>query len=76
MLLVLIYILGNLHQCKKLFIYCSILTSDINDCEGNAADCQFAELCQNIPGSFKCDCPDGFLKNETDTTRCTGMVNK
>ena len=31
------------------------------------------QLCVNTPGSYLCDCHDGYIKN-TDNQTCTGTV--
>ncbi|XP_077993853.1 uncharacterized protein LOC144447650 [Glandiceps talaboti] len=41
--------------------------SDINEClESSTCD----QLCQNLPGSFLCQCNSGYVLNSTDQTTC------
>lgn len=43
--------------------------SDIDECE--AAQCKPNSYCFNLPGSFSCNCSDGFEYNEKNDT-CDG----
>jgi uncharacterized protein len=40
---------------------------DINECEINADDCEPAEMCTNIPGSWTCTAPDAMPPPPTTT---------
>lgn len=44
--------------------------SDVNECEDRQKPCEF--VCQNIPGSYKCACPRGYVLN-MDGKSCRGM---
>ena len=47
--------------------------TDVDECEGGLGPCGSAEVaktCNNIPGSYTCDCQDGYeFVNET----CRGI---
>ena len=45
--------------------------SDVNECEDNLHHC--TELCINLPGSYICSCPDGFILEE-DGTSCSSIM--
>lgn len=44
---------------------------DINECAENPNLCQNG-YCVNLPGTYKCDCYDGF-KSSYDGKQCIGM---
>ena len=48
--------------------------TDIDDCVDNNGGC--SQICRNIPGSFECQCRDGYHFIENSTTHCTGNVSK
>lgn len=39
-------------------------TVDINECENNQDICGNEKVCQNLEGSYMCNCKEGFQKNE------------
>ena len=47
----------------------SILT-DINECSDGTHNC--SQICTNTPGSFICECNNGFLLDNDEAT-CNGM---
>ena len=48
--------------------------TDIDECADDNSGC--SQICTNIPGSFECQCRDGYHLIENSTTRCTGNVSK
>lgn len=38
-------------------------TVDINECENNQDICGKEKVCQNLEGSYICNCKEGFQKN-------------
>ena len=44
--------------------------SDINECTKHSGMCHGGR-CKNTPGSFKCECPAGFM-NSSDGFSCMG----
>ena len=44
---------------------------DINECADSTPDCDVNAVCNNILGSYKCMCEDGFHGNGTN---CTGNL--
>ena len=67
--------------CERGFYY-SVDTDtcdDVNECacEGEACEkelCGNLETCVNTPGSFSCDCKDGYVKNAAGTS-CIGQYS-
>ena len=45
---------------------------DLNECEENLSTCGANAECVNLPGSYRCECRDGFTG---DGTTCTGDNN-
>ena len=45
---------------------------DINECGENNGGCEYK--CVNIPGSFRCECKNGYTLTE-DLKSCTGNTN-
>ena len=43
--------------------------TDVNECTEGMNQCQ--EICQNMIGSYTCDCNDGFMLS-TDGRSCIG----
>jgi hypothetical protein len=58
----------SLTDCILLFIF-----SDIDECSRNDA-CGTGALCQNLPGSYKCECPEGSIPDPDPQTKCVGVV--
>jgi hypothetical protein len=52
---------------------CYTFLSDINECNRNDA-CGAGALCQNIPGSYECECPEGSIPDPDPQTKCAGVV--
>ena len=46
-----------------------LLFLDIDECARNNGDCE--QICNNIEGSFECQCEDGYLL-DVDGKQCTG----
>jgi hypothetical protein len=46
---------------------------DVNECNRNDA-CGAGALCQNVPGSYKCECPEGSVPDPDPQTKCVGVV--
>ena len=57
--------------CCEVF---NTFVTDIDDCVDNNGGC--SQICRNIPGSFECQCRDGYHFIENSTTHCTGNVSK
>ena len=51
----------------------SIPCIDINECEMKDV-CFETATCVNLVGSFKCICPDGFIGENCDESKCTIYV--
>ena len=49
-------------NCLLLYILCI----DIDECLTVPNACASGLLCNNIDGSYTCECPDGTMKNGTD----------
>lgn len=62
---------GSIRALK--FIFLSILSTDINECEIGADNCDRNAICTNTAGSFKCSCKPGWLG---DGTKCVGEFGK
>ena len=43
---------------KVMFSFFSV--ADINECENGYNDCHFNATCTNVPGSYHCQCKEGF----------------
>lgn len=48
---------------------CFDLFSDVNEC--NTRPCLNGGTCQNLPGSYKCNCKPGFIGKHCETGKCT-----
>ena len=46
--------------------------TDIDECTDNNGGC--SQICTNFPGSFECECHDGYHFLENSTSHCTGMI--
>ena len=47
--------------------------TDINECETNNGGCAAIATCENVPGTFYCECPAGYdLKDGKD---CVGKTS-
>ena len=38
-----------------------LLFIDIDECENGQDNCSVHAVCHNTPGSYDCDCKDGFI---------------
>ena len=38
--------------------------TDINECETNNGGCAAIATCENVPGTFYCECPAGYELTE------------
>ena len=45
---------------NRLMLCDVIVLLDINECDEDANLCQMNGNCVNVPGSFRCFCPDGY----------------
>ena len=54
-------------NCLLLYILCI----DIDKCL--SGPCSLTMLCNNIDGSYSCDCPDGTMKNGSECI-CKNLV--
>ena len=60
------YIMHRLH-CR----YVLNLVTDINECANRSTiDC--TQQCINTPGSYECDCYDGYRAVTANATKCEG----
>ena len=50
------------------------LVTDIDECAENNGGC--SQICTNIPGSFECQCRDGYHFIENSTSQCTGVISR
>ena len=57
------YIILIIINCLLLYILCI----DIDECL--SSPCRSDMICNNVDGSYTCDCPDGTIKNGAD---CNG----
>lgn len=46
-------------------------SSDVDECEIGAHNCDMHAACINVPGSFKCRCRDGWVG---DGIKCVGEL--
>ena len=67
---------GYFHRCFLLLIYQNYLSfsdgkrcQDINECQTNGGRGPCSHTCQNTAGSYKCDCPTGYILG-TDRKTC------
>lgn len=49
-------------------MFCVLLV-DINECDNGKNDCHGNAKCSNVPGSYTCQCKEGFVG---DGRRCDG----
>ena len=57
---------SNLHRIirKCHSVHVDVTVSDINECDRNTDDCsEIGSVCENIPGSYRCSCMDGYIGN-------------
>ena len=49
------------------------LLTDVNECLNNTADCDdVTENCENVAGSYRCVCKEGYAPNTADNDTCEG----
>ena len=48
--------------------------SDINECEDNTHGCDSHGTCQNIKGSYVCECDTGYSHSLFESQLCTGKT--
>lgn len=51
-----------------------LLFIDINECS-DSNSCGKDALCINLPGSFDCMCPGGFIPEPDPFIKCTKVIN-
>lgn len=61
---------SNICMCSYNIFFNSL---DTNECTMMSHNCRsdFLEMCVNIPGSFRCDCQEGYTRTSNDVT-CVG----
>ena len=42
--------------------------ADINECELGTDNCE--QICEDVEGTFQCNCRQGFSRNSVDISRC------
>ncbi|XP_028649680.1 neurogenic locus protein delta-like [Erpetoichthys calabaricus] len=47
---------------------------DINECLDNNGQCQ--QICINVPGSYMCECNNGYVPSPTNQWSCTENINQ
>lgn len=66
----------NLIQ-KSLFFFFSnghLLFTDIDECELGIAQCPEHSVCVNLPGTYFCNCTEGFQQLGLPAERCAGQL--
>ena len=53
-------------------LWCFFAVQDINECL-TGGDCSPVAECDNVPGSYRCECPHGF---QGDGKNCTRKILK
>jgi len=62
------------YDIMYMIIYCSLFTLDIDECANRSTiDC--TQQCINTPGSYECDCYDGYREITANATQCEGINN-
>ena len=67
-----------LFRYEAAFLFCRwcsnlhLTFSDIDDCNSSKPLTPCDQICENIPGSYKCSCQEGF--NLVNGSRCEGIV--
>ncbi len=52
---------------------CRILFADINECQIPSRPCRGNAQCENVPGSYRCTCPEGYTLAPT-RKNCLGEL--
>ena len=56
-------------------VLCTVtFCSDINECVMNTTVCPENATCENTPGGYECQCPEGYTHNITENL-CEGKIN-
>ena len=56
---------------KLTFFFIIVVLTDVDECNMNTDSCTDLQLCINTPGSFKCECKQGYrMENEI----CKGKI--
>ena len=48
-------------------MHCNVLFVDIDECLESIGLCGIAGHCQNLPGGYLCECPEGYVLDDTGT---------
>ncbi|CAL8329338.1 unnamed protein product [Merluccius merluccius] len=54
-------------ECSSGFTGDGRICYDVDECQAAAPACGRGSVCTNLPGSFRCDCLDGFLPGDHNT---------
>ena len=58
-------------QCKLNYFTMIFIVPDIDECDTNQHNCTENAVCINTPGSYTCECEEGF---EWDGKKCLGKL--
>ncbi|XP_071956870.1 uncharacterized protein [Antedon mediterranea] len=53
-------------------IFATLCQFDLNECYGNQSTC---DTCVNVPGSYYCSCPRGYLLHEVGGSECEAICH-
>lgn len=57
-------------EFKDIIIFSFFLNQDIDECAQGDSKCSKEAYCVNLPGSYKCNCKEGFIG---DGFNCAGQ---
>lgn len=53
----------------------SLTIADIDECQSGTSKCPEHSLCVNLPGTYFCNCTEGFMPKGLPLERCAGNLN-
>ena len=64
-------------RCDRMCPLCSLMTvsPDVDECQNNLHRCGDGQLCNNLPGSYRCDCQPGYQYDSYRRT-CVGTYSQ